>query len=84
MIWSSEAIALARRASGLSLGCAPRDQSMIRLDEVAIAYPGGSMSFSQLHASSSRAARALARLGVGSGERIAGLSKNSSRGSDHV
>ena len=75
-MWNSETVTLARDASTLTIGRVITNQATIRPDAIAVAHPGGTLSFRELDEASSRLANSLVSAGVAPGERIAVLSEN--------
>src|SRR5674476_416898 len=77
MVGLSEATsATIRASSGITLGRVLANQARIRSDEVAVVFPGGSYTYTELNRRANVIANALLARGIQTGDRIAVLSEN--------
>jgi acyl-CoA synthetase (AMP-forming)/AMP-acid ligase II len=76
VLWTNEAIALSRKATGLTLGRALRNRASIRPDAAAVDHPNGQISYAELDELSTQAAHALTGLGLSAGDLFAVLGEN--------
>jgi long-chain acyl-CoA synthetase len=60
-----------------TVGACIRHWAAERPDHPALRWPGGQLTYGQLHERTSRLAQALQEAGVGAGDRVAYLDKNS-------
>jgi acyl-CoA synthetase (AMP-forming)/AMP-acid ligase II len=65
-----------RASSGITLGRVLANQARIRSDEVAVVFPGGSYTYTELNRRANVIANALLARGIQTGDRIAVLSEN--------